>query len=153
MDICICQDSAVEFWRGMRLEGPSFLAHMRLAPHPSFSTQWRQAASPRRIPELQIPSEAWLRAKLLNDDTLLSAPIDLFASPGERRSHCLASHSHCRPSNLKPKDLLAVTEHVYVTNPARTLLDMGRRLSRCEFLMLVSEFCGGYAIDIGCARG
>lgn len=155
MDVCLCAGSAIEFWRAIRLQGPSALARMRLQHDAAASSlpDWRKAGSIKRLPVFQAPSHAWLAATLLNDGSPLSGPIDLLVSTGESRGYSLSAVGHRVPSDLLLQEVVRVNEHVYVTSPARSLFDVERGLSRCEFLRLASEFCGSYAIDAGGQRG
>lgn len=153
MDICICKESALELWRGLRLDGRSVRIHSDQPDRAPMDFSWQAAQTPRRLPAFQVPSSAWLSETLLSETSCLSGPIDLYACSRGRRTHNMSSVSHLQPSDMKAKEVVALSEHVYVTNPARTLYDMRPHLTRCEFLRLLGEFCGGYAIDVGSARG
>ncbi len=151
--VCICGSSAVEFWRLWRLFGSEVFRAWGVRPAHGFARDWRSCIVSGALPRISPISQGDLKVLTGPEDVFLSAPVDLFVSPGEPRNHSGRRATHLLPSNLPPGSLVRVGENLYVASPAYGLAWSASTASRGEMLRLIAEFCGSYVVDPGADGG
>ena len=153
MDVCICAESAVEFWRIWRIFGSAGLSEMGIRPSQRFVRSWQSCILGERMPVFETPTAPWVRRLLESEGRRLSAPVEFYASGGTRRSYSQSRVSIVLPSQIHPGDIVAVNEHVFVTAPELSLMTATRDCCRGEALSLINEFCGTYATNVAAPKG
>lgn len=153
MDVCICKESAVEFWRVWRVFGSAGLSEMGIRPSQRFVRSWQSCILEERMPVFETPTAPWVRRLFESEGRRLSAPVEFYASEGTQRSFSQSRVSKALPSQVHPRDIVAVNEHVYVATPELGLMTTTRDCCRSEALHLINEFCGTYAINVVAPKG
>ena len=153
MDVCICAESAVEFWRTWRLAGPVGVGRMGITVSQGFARSWRSCALAGRIPVFGVPSPQWTRRIISPESSNLSVPMYFLETQGGRRSTSDIAISKSYSVHILPTDIVAINDHVYVTTPEFSLLTALQNSDRVETLRVVNEFCGTFAFDPGVSVG
>lgn len=106
----------------------------------------------KRDPDLRLPDvvpstqeiESWASARPLG--TLFSMPLQLLASasvPHRTKQRVIVGSCSL---NLPPGSLIRINDHIAAVCPELLLLQMARRATKLELILLTCELCGLYAI-------
>ena len=74
-----------------------------------------------------------------------AVPLHVLVSDQRRRTPSTSIRPHLTSRQLPPHSLYAVTEHVLVTSPELTVVQLMRSIRSLPILELVCEWCGSYA--------
>lgn len=141
--LCLCGQSAYEYWNGLRDFGPTSLGHLVPVPRDSellgVKAAWVKAA-----PDMSLQAESLmeLRNGCLRN---LSFPLHVLVSNASARPASMLQIGHVWSTSIPAGSLVKLCRGVYCCTPEYLLLQLSLTLPFSLLVELAYEFCGAYS--------